>query len=246
LNRYPGLRGVFNNYISRGYYENIDVEYVPGAVPTAYFYNENQIETGSVPLGDMDINGFKKILADHGFELRRPKLPEPIFTSELTDGRVTYKYYGAGKLYLQDAEDFAQSQTHNGEKGRLLTIRCKEQEEKLDNWIKSLHGEAVIWLAGSDKEREGFWKWSNGDIFWTQLGIQEPGHYSNWKPGEPNHAGGNENCATYTPERGWNDVDCESSAQLVVEFGPMISRTCTQESVLQHVQSNLHDHEVNL
>jgi len=214
--------------------------------PTAYFYDENQYETGTVILSDLNLDGLKSILSQHGFELRRPKLPEPVLTSKLTEGGVHYQFFGSGKLYYENAEEFASSLTHNGDKGRLLTIRCRAQEEKLDAWMKKFPEDSVIWLGASDKQSEGYWKWPNGDLFWMQnADSNTPSTYSNWRSGEPNNADG-EHCATYLPEKGWNDVKCDSAAQIIVEFGPETSSLCDTAPVLQHVQSVSHDQEVNL
>jgi len=245
LNRYPQLKSVFNNYINQGYFENVQLEYVPGVNPTIYFYDDHQVEVGSVQLGDVDLEGLKQILSQHGFELRRPKLPDPILKSELTEGGVHYQFYDPGKMYHNFAEEFASFLTHNGQKGRLLTLRCRDQEEKIDAWLKQFnHDSLVIWLGASDKESEGYWKWSNGDVFWIQNADSNTA-YANWRAGEPNNADGNEHCATYLPEKGWNDVNCESAAQIVVEFGPSSNFCTNTESVVQHVQSVTHD-EVNL
>jgi len=243
LNRYPQLKSVFSNYLSQGYFENVELEYVPGMTPTAYFYDDNQYEIGTAILNDVDLDGFKQILSQHGFELRRPRLPEPVLTSELTESSIHYQFYGSGKLYHENAEEFASSLTHNGEKGRLLTIRCKAQEAKLDDWIKKFP-DVVIWLGASDKQSEGYWKWSNGDLFWMQnADVNTASTYSNWRSGEPNNADGNEHCATYLPEKGWNDVKCDSASQIIVEFGPETSSLCETEPVLQHVQAS-HDQEL--
>jgi len=249
LNRYPTLKNIFNSYINQGYYENIAIEYVSGATPTAYFYDENQVEIDAAILGDISIEELKDLLASHGFELRRPTLPAPILTSELTDGKIHYQYFGSGKLYQNFAKEFAESLTNNGQQGRLLTLRCKAQEEKIDTWIKQFNPEAVIWLGAYDRESEGYWKWSNGELFWTANTDQNTESiYSNWRPGEPNNADMNEHCATYKPSTGWNDVNCESAAEIIVEFGPVTSGHCENEPVLSSIHSNSHvDHEeVNL
>jgi len=253
LNRYPSLKHVFNHYINQGYFENIRVEYVPGATPTAYFYNDSGDEIEQVALGDINVDQLKELLGSHGFELRRPKLVEPKLVSETTIGGIHYKFYGDGKLYNSDAQEFANSQTHNGQKGRLLTIPCKNHEEKIREWIQSIHPETTAWLGAYDAESEGFWKWSStGDLFWTQnAGHQSGSFYTNWREGEPNNADGNEHCATFVVTReslGWNDVNCDSANQLILEFGPVESTECDQEPVITSVQVDTKvDHqEVNL
>jgi hypothetical protein len=46
---------------------------------------------------------------------------------------------------------------------------------------------------------EGNFNWLSG----------EPKLYSNWRPGEPNNAGENENCVVTRPDGFWNDVACD-------------------------------------
>jgi len=229
-----------SNYINLGYFENIAVEYVPGATPTAFFYDKENNEIDSVLLvsnGDIELEDLKTLLSQHGFELRRPILPVPALTAEITLDDVHYQFYGPGKLYFKEAEDFASSLSHNGEKGRLLTFSCKLQEDKITEWISSISPDALTWLGVSDQDVEGEWKWSNGKLLDGQ-------GYSNWHENEPNNAD-NEDCAAYKLNSGWNDVSCDNSAQLIVEFGPFSPRIC--ESALNPVQSDNVDHlEVNL
>jgi len=244
---------VFNTYLSQGYFENIQVEYVPGVTPTAYFYDAEGAEIDQVVVGDLNIDQLRELLQSHGFELRRPKLSEPKLVSEITVGGIHYQFFGDGQLYNNEAQEFAHSQTYNGHKGKLLSIPCKNQEDKIREWIQSVNPETITWLGAYDGETEGFWKWGNGDLFWTQnADHQSDSTYTNWREGEPNNADGNEHCASFvvssTSSSGWNDVNCDSANQLIVEFGPSESTECDKEPVLTSIHSDAHvDHqEVNL
>jgi len=205
-----------------------------------FFYDKENNEIDSALLvtdGDIQLENLKTLLSQHGFELKRPSLPDPVLTSEITIGDVHYQFYGPGQLYFNEAENFASSLSHNGEKGRLLTFGCKLQEGKISEWISSVASDAAVWLGASDQDVEGVWKWSNGNLL-------DQG-YSNWNENEPNNADNDEDCASFKPDSGWNDVSCQNAAQIIIEFGPSPARIC--ESALNSVQSDNVDHlEVNL
>ncbi|MCA9514038.1 MAG: C-type lectin domain-containing protein [Myxococcales bacterium] len=57
-----------------------------------------------------------------------------------------------------------------------------------------------LWIGLNDRETEGRFVWSDG----TAVG------FTGWSNGEPNDAGGNEDCVQLTPWSGglWNDLDC--------------------------------------
>jgi len=97
--------------------------------PGAYFYDEAGTEIETVTLSDMDLTNLRQLLANHGFVLRRPTLPAPKLASEFTVGGVHYQFFGNGQLYFPQAQEFAAAQTFEGQKGRLLTLQCREQED---------------------------------------------------------------------------------------------------------------------
>lgn len=54
-----------------------------------------------------------------------------------------------------------------------------------------------VWLGLTDQKAEGQWRWASG-------GAVGPAH---WMGGEPNNAGGDENCGELLGDR-WNDLPC--------------------------------------
>jgi len=233
LNRYPSLKFVFNNYLQNKLFENIELEYVPGYTPTAYFYDADGNEIESLQLTDMDFPHFQDLMKEHNFELRRPTLPLPTASvSEVTIGLNHYIYYGSSKNRYDEAVGFATKQTHNGQPGRLLTIHCKSLEDQLKSQLipdADLNG-FDAWIGASDATSVGNWKWlSNDNNIPTTAPEDQLIHvYSNWRQGEPNNANNREHCATFGAS-GWNDVDCESDASsIIVEFGPTSSALCTE------------------
>jgi len=224
LNKYPKLRDLFEYKIGQGYFENAEVQYVEGATPKAYLYDSNRHLVNQIELVDYGLEELTKVLNEHGFNLQRPPLPEVKDAREKTIGGVHYKFYEKGKHYHKDALDFAQSQSLNGQRGRLLTIQCKALEDQISDWITSISKKPVVWLGATDIAKEGEWRWSYGDVFWSDfdvLGENNPSyfHWSKYEPNNGNHRLRNEHCATMKPYEGWNDVNCDTAAQIIVEFG---------------------------
>ncbi len=74
----------------------------------------------------------------------------------------------------------------------------------------------VIWIGYSDAVTEGSYVWYDG----------APLSYSNWAPGEPNDAGGVEDCTQIYPDGSWNDLNCvgyNSLSVIEVNICPQVS-----------------------
>ncbi len=67
------------------------------------------------------------------------------------------------------------------------------------------------WMGLTDAASEGSYQWDGGS--------DSP--YTNWRAGEPNDFGGNEDCTwyAYTGSGGWNDKDCAASGSFICETG---------------------------
>jgi len=224
---------VLNNYLDKGYFENIKVQWVGGAAPGASFFDKNGGLIEELPLGaDFNVNELTSFLHQHGFALRRPVLVDTVLTSEFDLGEKHYQYFGPGKKFGTEVDEFAASKSWNGKKGRLVTFQCKEQEDKVNEWIKSVTSDEVeAWIGADDATHEAHWRWhlENGEteVFWIEgTDHNADPHYSNWRNYEPNNAGRNEQCATSVVGSGWNDVHCDSAAQVIIEFGPSKSSEC--------------------
>ena len=66
-------------------------------------------------------------------------------------------------------------------------------------WLVKIFGTEPVWIGLTDVEKEGEWKWMNG----------EPTTYTNWAPDEPTDADqGKENYVFMglTPDGKWYDV----------------------------------------
>ncbi|XP_028449607.1 galactose-specific lectin nattectin-like isoform X2 [Perca flavescens] len=95
-----------------------------------------------------------------------------------------------------DAETFCQTAG-----GNLASIHSAEEHTFIRNYIKEVIGtDKYTWIGGSDAVKEGTWMWTDGSKF----------NYKSWGVGEPNHAGGAENCLVINWGGGnnWNDWAC--------------------------------------
>lgn len=132
------------------------------------------------------------------------------------------------------ASNAAQSRSVYGVAGHLVTLTsAAENQWVLDN----LDGDYLRghWLGGyqpfGSPEPAGNWRWVTG----------EPWSYSNWNPGEPNNAGGNEDWLEYWFSGtlgGWNDVASTSVSRTsgtgyVVEYPVPAPVTLSGTVVLQ-------------
>ena len=109
-----------------------------------------------------------------------------------------YTYYPEGKSW-QEAQA---SCLVKG--GTLATIRNNDEQ----NLVSRLAGGSVAWIGYTDAAQEGTWIWA---------GI--PSQYTYWCSGEPNNAGGNEDCAVinWQPSGCWNDLACSRTNGYICE-----------------------------
>ncbi|KAM9851778.1 uncharacterized protein ACBR49_004930 isoform 2-T2 [Aulostomus maculatus] len=67
-----------------------------------------------------------------------------------------------------------------------------------------------VWIGLSDTDREGKWKWVNGEE------LVGDGF---WQEGEPNNADYGEDCAEVSRSgRGWNDIECRTTLSWICEI----------------------------
>ena len=114
----------------------------------------------------------------------------------------------------------AATRTHLGLIGYLATITSQGEQD-------FIHGltTTTAWIAASDEELEGTWKWMGGPeagtTFYVVGAAVQPG-YSFWNGGEPNNLGnedyGNVNWNGATGQ--WNDLGNGGVGTYIVEFSP--------------------------
>lgn len=82
--------------------------------------------------------------------------------------------------------------------GHLATVQSPAEESALLETLGNSAGPPRLWI-GLAEPSEGRWLWSNA----------APVSFSAWNAGEPNNAGGSENCGEWLfPGGRWNDLDC--------------------------------------
>ena len=127
---------------------------------------------------------------------------------ELVNTHMTY----------HDASAAAAASEHEGVKGHLVTITSKAERLFLDALNPHTHD---VWLAASDRETEGVWKWIEGPeagtVFYTVLGGAEG--YENWYRNEPNDWRTGEDYAEgWWRGQTWNDVSASNRNRFIIEY----------------------------
>lgn len=109
---------------------------------------------------------------------------------------------------------FYQAETYCTNKGGYL-VRLETRGE--NEFLKDLLGKTKAsntWTSLNDRMQEGIWRWAGNNKVAT---------FSDWAPGEPNNAGGNENCVHFGYGTGyrWNDLICSYKMQPLCESEPV-------------------------
>jgi len=193
------------------------VEWLHGAAPTAYFYDESGTQLSEVVLGDRTFTELLSLFSEYFFTptLGSTPYPEAPIASRNYGGH-TYQFYDTENGILK-AREFVEASAG----GYLVTVTSAQEQDFLGKVLNELKIPKV-WLGSSDKEEEGVWKWLDGPeksvVFWTndpEAGVQG---YTLWFKGEPNNID-SEHCSMLFPD-GWNDVSCDvEKSGLVIEFG---------------------------
>ncbi|XP_051245840.1 lactose-binding lectin l-2-like [Dicentrarchus labrax] len=115
-----------------------------------------------------------------------------------------YKYV-ASRLTWADAELHCVSQGAN-----LVAIHSVEEHNFVNSLINNFDpARGYTWIGISDTAKEGGWTWSDGSAVDFVL----------WDAGQPDNAGGHENCGhtNYGPKLKWNDYPCSKLFTFVCE-----------------------------
>jgi hypothetical protein len=104
---------------------------------------------------------------------------------------------------------FAAAQTDCEEQGGdLISIHSEQEQSELLQLATDHNVSHDFWLGLTDAEYEGEFEWVDGSY----------ADYTNWGGGEPNDAGGNEDCAQLTGSGAWNDLPCDVELPYVCQL----------------------------
>lgn len=134
-----------------------------------------------------------------------------------------YQWVNAWGIDWHDAFEDAASTRFAGAHGHLATVGTEQESQFLKNHLQI--GDA-LWIAASDEEQEGTWKWVAGEEAGKTFFVvgEEPSkeQFANWGNGEPNNQGDDEDFATigWMGEPKWNDLrgNAGSARGYLVEF----------------------------
>lgn len=110
----------------------------------------------------------------------------------LRQGTESYCYHDLPSTWEEARRQCAQ----NG--GDLATFENADAYRALTTGERAQLRAWRFWIDLTDQQQEGAWRWGDG----------EPVQASDWHVGEPNNAGGAENCGELLIDH-WNDMPCE-------------------------------------
>eukprot|EP00058_Branchiostoma_floridae_P015247 XP_002600735.1 hypothetical protein BRAFLDRAFT_83478 [Branchiostoma floridae] len=128
-----------------------------------------------------------------------------------------YKAFRIAKTWPE-----ASAHCRNQGPGGNLAMPKNSDTNKLLIQLKEKISSPEIWFGLNDRVSEGQWKWNDG----TSLVS-----YNDWSPHEPSNGGGhgwwwwnrgNEDCAEYNRQNGWNDNDCAKRRNFICEREPNV------------------------
>lgn len=111
--------------------------------------------------------------------------------------------------------------SNGGAGGSLISINSPEENSFAVNAGGS---NLPAWTGGNDRGTEGAWFWAEGNnatgtIQFSQGSAATNNAFTKWLTGEPNDAGGGEDCQELVSS-GWNDVSCGNVYTFLCESAP--------------------------
>lgn len=135
---------------------------------------------------------------------------------ELLGMNNTCSLYFINPQFMTGPQAQAYAQTFGA---NLISVQSAAENADLVQALSNQgYSSEVIWIGFSDATTEGSFVWYDG----------APISYTNWAPGEPNDAGGVEDCTQIYPDGSWNDLNCagyNSLSVIEVNLCPQVTVT---------------------
>ncbi|XP_078694695.1 uncharacterized protein LOC144923752 isoform X2 [Branchiostoma floridae x Branchiostoma belcheri] len=143
---------------------------------------------------------------------------QPKFVSETMECPAGYQPFGdACFKAFDEAKDYATAEAVCAAEGGILAEpRNIAVNDFLITLKTALNPRVRFWLGLSDREKEGTWRWNNGEEL-------DRNSFASWAEGEPNQAG-NEDCAVVEADSKWNDVPCRLRYRFICQRPAFVSR----------------------
>ena len=122
--------------------------------------------------------------------------------NNLKEGLAEYEYfYWPLDATYEEHEKFAK--TWFGAEANIVSIKDRFENDKVKNLVNGKN----IWIGGI-RHGWGGWRWSDGSIW----------YYTNWRRGEPNDRGGNEDNIIMGSDGKWNDAYKNTRVHAVYKY----------------------------
>ncbi|KAI8500095.1 hypothetical protein Bbelb_224120 [Branchiostoma belcheri] len=162
--------------------------------------------------------------------------PEPVI--ERYRGPACHAGYTQSEDHCLKLYDLAQTwrganSTCTADGGFLAAPKTEDLQQEVLKLVEDIHG-GQYWI-GLAKTEAGQWEWPDGAV----------PVFTAWAPGEPNNAGGREDCGELW-KSGWNDAPCGNKRYFICQTEKGAMSKCQQEAEDQAGRSVHEEDEVFL
>ncbi|CAH1244651.1 PCSK9 [Branchiostoma lanceolatum] len=118
---------------------------------------------------------------------------------------------------FDEAKDYSTAEAACATDGGIVAEpRNRAVNDILIKLKTSLNPRVRFWLGLTDREKEGTWRWNDGEEL-------DRSSFTSWADGEPNQAG-NEDCAVVEVDSKWNDVPCRLKYRFICQRPAYITK----------------------